>query len=190
MILVPNGTVSSASCRSEKSQAEGQTVTVVDVAGIPVSTVWRGTVGRVATNVALTVVAADMVTVHVAVQGTPGDDAEGRGGGHGPRDGPTDRVLHREGLLREGPQIHTPEIHGVGRAHGKLAPRDITYHRSRTGALITARVHRGHRNIVAGAREKAREPEGDQLGDRRIWRQRWHLKRRDPRTGRVRDPIV
>ena len=42
-------------------------MTVVDVAGIPVSTVWRGTVGRVATNVALTVVAADMVTVHVVV---------------------------------------------------------------------------------------------------------------------------
>src|SRR5256885_349169 len=57
-------------------------------------------------------------------EGPPGQDAEG---GRGPRrstPGPPAGVLYREGLLRQAPQVHAPEIHGASWAHGELDPGD------------------------------------------------------------------
>ena len=59
--------MSSAVWRSEKSHPEGQTVTVVDVVGIVMSTKAAGSAGRTVTKVGVTVVAAVTVTTQGAV---------------------------------------------------------------------------------------------------------------------------
>src|SRR2546428_2770091 len=103
------------------------------------------------------------------LNGPPGDDAEGGGDRHSPRQGSTASVRHGEDLIREAPDVHTPEVHRAGWARSEIYSRDGTRQGGRTGTLTAGRVHRGHRNVVQIPVESPPEPEGHSSG----WQEAW-----------------